>query len=129
MPLNKLLEKTLNDWHALKAEGVTEETPISLDLLWHAEEGAMAKDLAAKLAEEQGISVDAQRRGAQWVVLARVGPKKFSLEKLEELVKRMHKVGTVHACVFDGWQHAQKDAPSPAGEALPLEKEIPKDEE
>lgn len=129
MPLNKLLEKTQHQWGALKAEGVTEDTPISLDLLWHAKDGAMAKDLAAKLAEEPSISVDAQRRGDQWVVLARIGPKKFTREKLEAMVKDMYKVGSVHECVFDGWQHAAKDAPSPAGEALPLEKEIPKNEE
>lgn len=129
MPLNKLLEKTRHQWNVLKAEGITEETPINLDLLWHAKDGAMAKDLAAKLAEQPGFSVDAQRRGEQWVVLARVGPKKFTPEKLENLVKDMHKVGAVHECVFDGWQHAAKDEPSPAGEALPLEKEIPQDKE
>lgn len=129
MPLTKLLEKTHSLWGALKAEGITEETPISLDLLWHAKDGTMAQDLAAKLAEEPNISVDAQRRGDQWVVLARVGPKKFTLEKLENLVKDMHKVGAVHECVFDGWQHAAKDEPSPAGEALPLEKEIPQSKE
>jgi hypothetical protein len=129
MPLTKLLEKTHSLWGQLKAEGVTEETPISLDLLWHATDSAMAKDLAAKLAEEPSISVDAQRRGEQWVVLARIGPKKFTLEKLENMVKDMHKVGSVHDCVFDGWQHAATDEPSPAGEALPLEKEIPKNKE
>jgi hypothetical protein len=129
MPLTKLLEKTHSTWNAMKAEGVTEETPISLDLLWHAKDSTMAKDLAAKLAEETSISVDAQPRGEQWVVLARVGPKKFTLEKLENLVKNMHKVGAVHDCVFDGWQHAAKDEPSPAGEALPLEEEIPENKE
>ncbi|HEX2753612.1 MAG TPA: hypothetical protein VHP34_11020 [Alphaproteobacteria bacterium] len=129
MTLNKIIEKTHSTWNAMKAEGVTEETPISLDLLWHAKDSTMAKDLAAKLAEETSISVDAQPRGEQWVVLARVGPKKFTLEKLENLVKNMHKVGAVHDCVFDGWQHAAQDEPSPAGEALSLEEEIPENNE
>ena len=129
MPLTKLIEKTHSLWHALQAEGITEDTPINLDLLWHAQSGDMANDLAAKLAEEPKISVDAQKRGDKWVVLARIGPKKFTLEKLEALVKDMHNVGSVHECIFDGWEHAPTDAPTPAGEALPLEKEIPEDKE
>lgn len=129
MSLEKLAEKTDSLWNSLKTEGVSEDTPISLDLLWHANEGAMAKDLAAKLAEDPKISVDAQKRGDKWVVLARVGPKKFTLEKLQVLVKDMHTVGIVHECAFDGWQHAATDEPAPAGEALPLEKDIPADKE
>lgn len=129
MPLQKLIEKTHSLWNSLKAEGITEDTPINLDLLWHAKDGEMAKDLAAKLAEEPKISVDAQKRGDKWVVLGRLGPKKFTLEKLEALVKDMHTVGTVHECIFDGLQHAPTDEPAPAGEALPLEKEIPEDKE
>jgi hypothetical protein len=109
--LEKQLETTRQTWAKMQADGTSEDTPITIALHWHTEKADHAQDLAAQLVEQHQLSADAQRRGDEWVVLASIGPKKFTLPALEKTVQEMHAIGKAHSCVMDGWHPvaAEKD--------------------
>ena len=101
--LQQQLRMTPVTWQKLREEGVTESTPLCLDLFWFADTEQHARALASNLAEQLGAPPSIGQVQSRWSVEAQFGPKTFTLEALLDLVDAMCKVGFAHDCEFDGW--------------------------
>lgn len=114
--LEKQLMMTSVTWKTLQSHGVTDATPLLLDLFWFGstEEGARA--FASSLVGQATTSPTVGLAQDRWAVEAQYGPQSFSLDSLRNLVKQMCELGFAHQCEFDGWgaqvpASAAKDKP------------------
>ena len=101
--LDKQLMMTPVTWKTLQSHGVTEETPLVLDLFWFAAGEKSAHALASSLAGQVSASPSVGLTKDRWAVEAQYGPQCFTLGSLLDFVKQMCELGFSHQCEFDGW--------------------------
>lgn len=101
--LEKQLMMTPVTWKTLQSHGVTDETPLLLDLFWFAATEEAARALASGLAGQVATSPTVGLSKDRWAVEAQYGPQTFTLNSLSSLVKQMCELGFSHQCEFDGW--------------------------
>lgn len=101
--LEKQLMMTPVTWKTLQTHGVTDATPLLLDLFWFAATEDNARALASSLTGQVTTSPTVGPIQDRWAIEAQYGPQSFTLDTLRYLVKQMCKLGFSHQCEFDGW--------------------------
>ena len=101
--LEKQLLMTPVTWKTLQSHGVTEGTPLLIDLFWFAATEEAATSLATRLSLELRAPPTVGLVKDLWAVEAQYGPNAFSLDSLLSFVRRMCEIGFAHKCEFDGW--------------------------
>lgn len=110
----KQVEMSGKTWAVLKEHGVTEQTPLVLDLFWFAHDAEAAQKLVNRLQGGVAHFAEAQMVDGLWSVKAQTAPRPFSLPAIEKLVRDMAELATAHQCDFDGWG---AQIPEPARQA------------
>ena len=101
--LEKQLLMTPVTWKTLQSHGVTDTTPLLLDLFWFAATEECARTLASNLVGRVSLPPTVGLVQDRWAIEAQYGPQSFTLDSLRNLVKQMCELGFSHQCEFDGW--------------------------
>lgn len=106
MNIDEIKEKQLGmtpvTWKTLESNGVTEETPLILDLFFYPETEEDLNSLVVALGSRYSEVLSGESQG-KLVVQAVTAPLKYSLDSLLELVEEMCVLGVEHNSEFDGW--------------------------
>jgi hypothetical protein len=94
-------------WKLLVAHGLTPESQVRLDFVYHAPSQQKAATLHSSLKRETDYDVEVSSSGGllwkRWEVTGSTRETKITLEILDQWVAWMVAAGGEHDCVFDGW--------------------------
>lgn len=101
--VEKQVAMSAETWKQMQQNGVTDETPLLVDLFWMCDGEETAKTLAAKLPEIGVHDIATFNDDKGWMIKGQTGPRAFNLQSIQQMAREMAEFGEKHGCGFDGW--------------------------
>jgi len=101
--LQSQLQMTAATWSQLQKSGVSEVTPLSVDLFFVAATESEARAVASELASARGLQASVGPAEDSFNIEATLPSQHLSAALLQELTQEMCQIGFRHNAKFDGW--------------------------
>lgn len=101
--LQSQLAMTPETWAQMRAHGVSEETPLDVEIFFYTPSEGLADSLARDLVEQWHYRATVGTHEDTHSVRATIPSRSFDEESLLQLTRDMCELGARHDAEFDGW--------------------------